>query len=189
MTRSDVLLEKVVVGPLQTNCYILGSKATSEAIVIDPGAQPQEIKNQLKKHHLKIKCIVNTHAHFDHVGANDQFFAPVYIHQLDAKILNSRASYLENGQKIKAGDISLTVIHTPGHTPGGICLNQGKFCFTGDTLFAQGVGRTDFAYGSQEDLFNSIRDKLFTLPDELVIYPGHGPSSTIGEERKNNPFI
>jgi glyoxylase-like metal-dependent hydrolase (beta-lactamase superfamily II) len=149
---------------------------------------------------------VNTHGHADHIGANTYFALPVYIHQLDAKFLTNPelnlssmlglslsscapAKLLKDGQTLKVGDISLKILHTPGHTPGGICLKADKFCLTGDTLFAQGIGRTDIPYASEEDLLTSIREKLFTLPPQVAIYPGHGPSSTIGEEKKNNPFL
>ena len=201
-----MILEKIIVGPMQVNCYILGCPRTSQAIIIDPGAEPEKIERQLKKCGLKVKCIVNTHGHADHIGANTYFALPVYIHQLDAKFLtnpelnlssmlglslisSAPAKLLKDGQTLKVGDISLKILHTPGHTPGGICLKADKFCLTGDTLFAQGIGRTDIPYASEEDLLTSIREKLFTLPPQVAIYPGHGPSSTIGEEKENNPFL
>lgn len=201
-----MILEKIIVGPMQVNCYILGCPRTSQAIIIDPGAEPEKIKRRLKICGLKVKCIVNTHGHADHIGANTYFALPVYIHQLDAKFLTNPelnlssmlglslsscapAKLLKDGQTLKVGDISLKILHTPGHTPGGICLKADKFCLTGDTLFAQGIGRTDIPYASEEDLLTSIREKLFTLPAQVAIYPGHGPSSTIGEEKENNPFL
>ena len=201
-----MILEKIVVGPMQANCYILGSATTADALVVDPGAEPEKIKARLESLGLKASCVVNTHGHIDHIGANSAFEAPVYIHRLDADFLNdprlnlsamlglsvtvsNPVRLLDDGQKLEVGDVNLEAIHTPGHTPGGICLNAGKFCLTGDTLFAQGVGRTDLPNASERVLLNSIRKKLMTLPDELVIYPGHGPSSTIGEERESNPFI
>jgi glyoxylase-like metal-dependent hydrolase (beta-lactamase superfamily II) len=201
-----MIIEKLIVGPMQANCYILGCPRTSEAVVVDPGGDAEKIKAHLAKCGLKVNCVINTHGHVDHIGADNSFSAPVYIHRLDGEFLtNSQLNLsdmcglslklsapdrlLEDGDRIKAGDITLEVIHTPGHTPGGICLNAGKAVFTGDTLFAQGVGRTDFPYASGEDLGLSIRKKLFTLADDVIIYPGHGPSSTIGEEKKSNPFI
>ena len=201
-----MILDKIIVGPLQANCYILGCPRTSRAVVIDPGAEAERIKQRLKKYGLKLDCIINTHGHADHIGANTALAAPVYIHRLDAGFFNNpqlnlsimfdlpvivlaAAKLLEDGQKLKVGTISLEVIHTPGHTPGGICLNAGECIFTGDTLFAQGIGRTNLTYGSEKDLLKSIRERLLPLPDNLVIYPGHGPSSTIGEERKVNAFL
>lgn len=202
-----MIVERIVVGPMQVNCYILGCLRTSWAIVIDPGAEPEKIKRRLNKCNLKIKYIVNTHGHLDHIGANAAMASPVYIHRADADFLTNsqlnlssmlglpfissvRALLLEDGQTLEVGTtMSLEVMHTPGHTPGGICLNAGEFCFTGDTLFAQGIGRTDIPYAREKDLLNSIHERLLTLADSVVIYPGHGPSSTIGEERKNNPFI
>lgn len=199
-------LEKIIVGPMQVNCYILGCSSRSEAIVIDPGDEPERIKDRLKKSGLKINCIINTHGHADHIGADAAFDVPVYIHRLDAPLLKdpqlnlsamlglkldipAPVRLLEDGQKLKLGDIRLEVIHTPGHTPGGICLNAGEFIFTGDTLFAQGIGRTDLPYASEKDLLDSIRSRLFSLAEGVIIYPGHGPSSTIGREKRSNPFI
>ena len=201
-----MILERIIVGPMQANCYILGSAKTHQALVIDPGAEVEEIKRCLKEHQLKIKALVNTHGHIDHIGADAYLDSPVYIHRLDAEFLTNPDLnlcrkfgfilpsikpdvLLEDGQKIEAGEIHLEVIHTPGHTPGGICLRSDNICFTGDTLFAEGIGRTDIPSGNEKDLLNSIRKRLLTLPDEVTIYPGHGPSSTIGRERKNNPFL
>ncbi len=199
-------LEKIVVGPMRVNCYILASKDRGEAIIIDPGAEGAKIKRRLLALGLKAGYIVNTHGHADHIGANAAFDVPVYIHRLDGEfltnpelnfsamfgaplVLPAAQGLLEDGQRIEAAGINLEVIHTPGHTPGGICLNAGEFVFTGDTLFAQGIGRFDLPYASEKDLLDSIRKKLISLPDETIIYPGHGPSSTIGQERKSNPFI
>ena len=199
---TSMIFEKIIVGPLQVNCYLLGLSNTGEAILIDPGAEARKIKKRLKTHNLKVNTIVYTHGHADHIGANHQLNCPVSIHRMDANFLtNPRLNLsgmfespislpeadilLEDGQKIKLGEICLEVIHTPGHTPGGICLNTGKICFTGDTLFAGGIGRTDIPGASEEDLLNSIRSRLLTLEDDVVIYPGHGPSSTIGEEKAN----
>lgn len=201
-----MILERIIVGPLEVNCYILGSGG--QAVVIDPGAEAEKIRRRLNKLKLKAAYIVNTHGHADHIAADACLECPIYIHRLDGQFLTdpqlnlsamlglplliSRpVNFLEHGQHLSVGAISLEVIHTPGHTPGGICLKgEGlDFVFTGDTLFAQGVGRTDIPEASEKDLLNSIRQRLFTLPDALKIYPGHGPSSTIGAEKKNNPFL
>ncbi len=201
-----MILEKIVVGPMQVNCYILGCPRTGKAVLIDPGAEPEKIKARINQRGLKVDYIVNTHGHVDHIGANSALAYPVYIHRLDAEFLRNAQlnlsrmlglslnvaaadKLLEDGQRLEAGTISLEVIHTPGHTPGGICLRTAKICFTGDTLFAQGVGRTDILAASEKDLHNSIRKIFLNLEDEVVIYPGHGASSTIGRERKNNPWI
>ncbi|MBN3039267.1 MAG: MBL fold metallo-hydrolase [Candidatus Omnitrophica bacterium] len=201
-----MILEKLIVGPMQVNCYILGSTSIKEAIIIDPGAEPEKIKRTLQKHCLKPAFIINTHGHIDHIGANALLSLPIYIHEADALFLKDPEKnlsdmlgvpfispeadkLLRDGNNISLGEISLEAIHTPGHTPGGICLCTDNLCFTGDTLFAGGVGRTDFPYGSEKDLLGSIRTKLMALKDEVIIYPGHGPCSTIGEERINNAFL
>ncbi|MFA5411139.1 MAG: MBL fold metallo-hydrolase [Candidatus Omnitrophota bacterium] len=205
-----MILEALCVGPFQVNCYILAAEADSAAILIDPGADEKKIRRVLAKHRLKPAFIVNTHGHIDHIADDDKFGVPIYIHRQDAALLknpelnlsnflmssqsvNSKVEILEDKQKIELGAIRMEVIHTPGHTPGGICLllekPENKILFTGDTLFCQGVGRTDFSYGNEKQLINSIKDKLMKLPPETVIYPGHGPSSTIGEEKKANPFL
>ncbi|MBU1148135.1 MAG: MBL fold metallo-hydrolase, partial [Candidatus Omnitrophica bacterium] len=155
---------------------------------------------------LKPKAVINTHGHGDHIGADSEFGLPIWIHSLDAEFLQDPSKnlsgmlgfllktkpasrLLDEGDVLKIGSVNLEVIHTPGHTPGSICFKGDSVVFTGDTLFCEGIGRTDFAYGSQEDIIRSIKEKLFTLDDNYLIYPGHGPSSSIGKEKVSNPFI
>lgn len=205
-----MILETVCVGPFQVNCYILASSSNSCAIIIDPGDEVGKIKRVLNKHKLKPAFIINTHGHIDHIGCNTKFDVPVYIHSQDLALLKdpqlnlsallmapfsikSQIRTLEDKEVIELGDIQLEVIHLPGHTPGGICLLMqkptNKILFSGDTLFCQGIGRTDFPGADEDLLIKSIKDKLFKLADDTVVYPGHGLSSTIGEEKKNNPFF
>lgn len=202
----DYILETICVGPLEVNCYILGCKRTSEAVIIDPGDDFEKIKKRLEEIGLKPKFILNTHGHADHIGANGRFGLPVMIHRADVTFLknpvkNLSAQFgltvsspksdrlLEDKEKINVGDLVLEVIHTPGHTPGSISFKCDDMVFTGDTLFCEGVGRTDFSYSSEKDLFKSIHEKLLILPDSTKVYPGHGPASTIGHEKANNPFL
>lgn len=211
-----MILETIAVGPNQSNCYILGCSATKEAVIIDPGAEASQIKKLISRSGAKPECIINTHGHADHIGANKDFGLPVFIHKLDADFLTSprknlsmffgfwitsppAGRLLSDGDTVNVGELILEVVHTPGHTPGSICIKvyptpafKSGACpvvFTGDTLFADGVGRTDFAYSSEKDLFDSIKNKLLVLDDDVVIYPGHGPPSTIGREKKTNPFL
>jgi hydroxyacylglutathione hydrolase len=205
-----LILQTLVVGPLETNCYILGDEKSKDAVVIDPGGDFEEIEQALRRLSLKAKYIVLTHGHFDHTGALARLKkatgAEVLIHSADANMLSSsgRAQpfFLEtgtetcpadrtltDGDKVKFGRYELEVLHTPGHTPGGISLAVDKMIFVGDTLFCGSIGRTDLPGGSYEQLMHSIRSKLLSKPDEYLVYPGHGPSSSIGEERESNPFL
>ncbi|PIP18761.1 MAG: MBL fold metallo-hydrolase [Candidatus Omnitrophica bacterium CG08_land_8_20_14_0_20_41_16] len=201
-----MILETVLVGPMGVNCYVLASKEGSRAIIIDPGDEGRKIRQVLDRHNLEPGFIINTHGHYDHIGADNKFDVAVYVHKLDAPLLKepmlnlsglfslpyvvkSKIKFLEDGEIITLDDIRLRVIHTPGHTPGGITLllekPVDKIAFTGDTLFCSGMGRFDLAGGNEKLLIKSIRERLFTLPLETRIYPGHGPASTIGEEKKN----
>jgi len=206
-----MILETVTVGPFEVNCYILAEAAASPAVIIDPGADEKKIRQVLVKHKLKPDIVINTHGHFDHIGCDDKFGVPIYIHPDDEALLKDTSlnlsdflfnSYavgevtiktVKDGEVIESGGIRLEVIATPGHTRGGICLlllkPQNKILFSGDTLFYQGVGRTDFPGASTSDLARSIKEKLFKLAEDTVVYPGHGPSSTIGEEKQGNPFL
>jgi glyoxylase-like metal-dependent hydrolase (beta-lactamase superfamily II) len=201
-----MIIERIIVGPLETNCYILADEKTKDAVIIDPGGDYSRIQKRIEKLGLKPLCVINTHGHGDHIGANEKFDLPIWAHKLDADFLTdpdknlSGAFFahicsppadrlLEGGEKIKAGSLKLEIIHTPGHTPGGICVKCGKALFTGDTLFYQSIGRTDIPMADTNDLLRSIKTKLMVLDDDIFIYPGHGPESTIGEERRNNPFL
>ncbi|MEA3560945.1 MAG: MBL fold metallo-hydrolase [Candidatus Omnitrophota bacterium] len=201
-----MIVKPIAVGEMKANCYILGCESSNQAVIIDPGGDYQRIKDMFKQTGLEPKIIVNTHGHIDHIAANDKFNLPIYIHKLDAECLinpeqnlsalfgpaytsPAAAHLLEDGDKLKIGEIGLDVIHTPGHTPGGICLKTDNIVFTGDTLFYQGIGRTDFPGASEKNLIRSIKEKIFTLSDETVIYPGHGPCSTVGREKRENLFL
>ncbi len=207
-----MIQKALMVGLLQVNCYVLGDEKTREAVVIDPGGDPDDILEVLQHEKLKLKLIIDTHGHFDHVDANQPLKeatqAQIAIHPGDARMLSqpsqealfftgghlkqSQADVLLNeGDILTFGEYRLKVLHTPGHTPGGISLvleNQ-PLVYVGDTLFAGSIGRTDFPGGSFEALINSVRTKLFPLGDHYIVYPGHGPVTTIGEEKKYNPFF
>jgi glyoxylase-like metal-dependent hydrolase (beta-lactamase superfamily II) len=192
-----MILKTVAVGLMQANCYILGCRENTTAIIIDPGGDEDVIKRLLEKYKLKPGFIINTHGHFDHIGCDNSFNVPVYIHKKDSNALSyeigDRIRCLDDGEIIKSDGIVLKVIHVPGHTPGGIALlmlrPKDKILFTGDTLFYQGIGRSDLPFGNEKLLMKSIKEKILMLQDNTVIYPGHGPSSTIGDEKKNNPFL
>ncbi|CAG1066127.1 Hydroxyacylglutathione hydrolase GloC [uncultured bacterium] len=202
----------VIVGALEVNCYIVWDKDSGDGVIIDPGADAAEVEAAARERGVKVRCVLNTHGHFDHVGADAAikaaFGAPVAIHPDDAPLMADAHEHgiffgvstpkqpepdmlLKDGQAVEFGGLRLRVIHTPGHTRGGICLyiEDGKILFTGDTLFAGSVGRTDFEGGSMDDLMASITRKLLPLGDEVRVLPGHGPESTIGEEKEINPFL
>ncbi len=204
-----MILETVNVGVMQVNCYVLACAPGAQAIIIDPGDQPSKINLVLKKHKLKPAMVINTHGHYDHIGCDDEFGVTVYAHKLDLPMLqnagkNLSAAYatsfevkneiktLEDKEIIKLDCLELEVIHLPGHTRGGIGLlmkkPQGNIIFTGDTLFNQGIGRYDLDGGSRIQLEQAIKERLFTLAPQTIVYPGHGPSTTIGAEKDNNLF-
>ncbi|MDI3503090.1 MAG: hydroxyacylglutathione hydrolase [Candidatus Cloacimonadota bacterium] len=194
----------------QTNTWLMWDDQSKDAILVDPAAPDSSLKKQIKEQKLVLRYIVNTHGHGDHIGGNTYFKTafncPLLIHEADAKmlidnkknlsefmgspILSTPADrLLKDGDSIALGSHQITVIHTPGHTPGGICLWVDKYLISGDTLFELSIGRTDFPGGSHEQIIDSIKRKLFVLPDDTVIFPGHGPRSSIGMEKLNNPFV
>jgi len=205
-----MLIETLAVGPLQVNCHIVACPVTREAMVIDPGDEVPKILDRLQENGFKPVVVVNTHAHFDHVGGNralcEATHAPLMIHAADAPLLKKAEqqasayglkavpspepdTLLAEGDVVSVGELRFTVIHTPGHSPGGICLHSDGHLFVGDTLFAGSIGRTDLPGGDFDQLVLGIQQKLWCLGDETIIYPGHGPDSSIGRERTTNPFV
>lgn len=195
-------------------CYILGCEDTHKGIVIDPAGEEERILKTARASGLTIESVVNTHGHPDHTCGNrkiaEQTGAKIYMHALDDRFFNTPQGqsmamqmgftpspsvdvHLEDGDIIPFGDIGLAVLHTPGHSPGGICLYVENNLFTGDTLFVGAVGRTDLPGGSMETLLRSIKDRILSLPDETIVWPGHdyggSPTSTIALEKRNNPYI
>lgn len=188
------MLRKLVVGPYQTNCYILACKNTMEGVVIDPGDEVFRIVKEISRNGVQVRFILITHGHVDHIGGAAELKritdAPILIHPSDAPALRFPPDgTLREGEEIHVGTYTLSVVHTPGHSPGGVCFIAPGAVFTGDTLFAGSVGRTDFPGGSHETLVTGVRKKIFPLGDDLRVYPGHGPASTIGQERRTNPFF
>lgn len=204
-----MIVKSLAVGPIMANCFIAGCEDTHEAVVIDPGDEADRILLSLAESKLKLKYILNTHGHFDHVAANkkmkDATGADLIIHALDAPMLGQISASatmwglsaddspppdrtVAEGDIINFGNLSLKVIHTPGHTQGGISFYADGCVFVGDTLFAGSIGRTDFEGGNFETLIASIREKLFRLADDTRVLTGHGPETTIGSEKQYNPF-
>ncbi|NIM03735.1 MBL fold metallo-hydrolase [bacterium] len=197
------------VGPMEANCYIVYDPDKREGLIIDPGAEGSRLIKFIRQKNISINYIVNTHGHPDHVGANRKIKeytnAPILIHPYDAPLLAKSNSilplifpmessspaadtFIKDGDVIECGEMKLKVLHTPGHTPGGISLLLDDSIFTGDTLFSGSIGRFDLPGGSEEVLLNSIK-KILSLGENLIIYPGHGPSTTVSQELHSNPFI
>lgn len=210
MKSPDIIFERLEVGPLSVNCYIIGSRSDNTAAVIDAGGNVKEIVKILKKQNLTLKYIINTHAHFDHVGGVSELHAltgaPFLLHQGDVPLLDFLDEqsnyfglppipkpkvdrYLIDNEELPLGDEVIRIIHTPGHSPGCVCFLFNNAIFAGDTLFAGSVGRTDLYGGSHDTLINSVKTRLFTLEDHVLVYPGHGPVTTIGKEKKHNPYF
>ena len=208
-----MILEQLVVSPFQSNCWVFGCRETREGVVIDPGDEAERILESVRTHELTIKYLIHTHGHLDHVGATAavqrETGGSILIHEADQIMLDNLPAqaalfggddpeipdidkYIKEGDRIAFGRYVLTVLETPGHSPGGVCIKiEGNEhgVFAGDTLFQNSIGRTDLWGGSYEQLLDSIRDQLLPLDDDTPVYPGHGPQTTIGAEKRNNPFL
>ena len=205
-----MLLEHLLVGPLQANCFIIADEDTGEAAVIDPGGDGSVILKKLESKSWKAVAILNTHAHFDHIAANAELVqgtgAPLMVPRLDEPLLDQAAlqarmyglevqaspkpdRLLDDGDKVDIGNEQIEVIFTPGHSPGGVTFLTSIGIFPGDALFAGSIGRTDLPGGDFATLIQSIRNRILALPDETQVFPGHGPATTVGQEREFNPFL
>jgi len=204
-----MIMRRLVVGQLTTNCYVIGSGSGKEGLVIDPGDEAERILDTINELALDIKLILLTHGHWDHTGALKEVKqatgAKVAIHGDDAGLIHEQSLanmmgfyypdppdpdwLLKDGDEVDVGDLHFNILHTPGHSPGCICILGDGVVFSGDTLFAGGIGRYDLPGSDYDALMNSIATKLMTLPDDTLVYPGHGAATTIGTERQGNPFL
>ena len=204
-------IEKYVVGMIGTNCYLVINEETKDTVMVDPGAYPAKVKNAVKEQGLKLKAVLLTHAHFDHIMGIDtlrrEWSVPVYASALEQKVLTDAnvnlsvaygagyvfadAKFLEDGASLALAGYQIRMISTPGHTAGGCCyyIEEEEVLFSGDTLFAGSVGRTDFPTGSMSTLARSVKERLLSLPEDTQVYPGHMEATTIGFEKENNPFL
>ncbi|HOL95799.1 MAG TPA: MBL fold metallo-hydrolase [bacterium] len=206
----EIRVDILPVGPLQSNCYLIYCSENRKALVVDPGDEGERILRAIQQLRLVPVMIINTHGHGDHIGANgfikERFQIPIAIHAGDAPLLTDPAAnlsawmglpivsppadqILRDGAAIPFEGNMVEVFHTPGHSPGGITLRIGHHLLTGDALFKGSIGRTDLPGSSQAQLLEGIRRHILSLPDDVIIYPGHGPSTTVGEERRYNPFL
>ena len=204
-----MIIKLLVVGPLASNCYIVGDEATNEGVIVDPADEAEIILQSVAEFGLTIRSIVLTHGHPDHIAAlkevKEATGAEIAVHTSDSEYHRQQAlaltfgfrcpslpppdRLLKDGDSLDIGELHFKVIHTPGHTPGGICLLGHGVLFSGDTLFNYGIGRYDLPGGDYAQLMNSLQATLMALPDETIVYPGHGPKTTIGAERRDNPFL
>jgi glyoxylase-like metal-dependent hydrolase (beta-lactamase superfamily II) len=205
-----MILERLEVTSFLMNCYIVGCEKTNACAIIDPGGSFQYIDERITALGLSPKMILLTHGHADHIGAvedlKNKYNIPVYVHEFDSEMINKpelNHSYdifrkkisldfdflLKDGQTIELGELKINVIHTPGHTRGGVCFKIDDIILSGDTLFKYSIGRTDFEGGSMEVIINSIVNKLFVYNDDITVYPGHGSETSIGDEKKANPYV
>jgi hydroxyacylglutathione hydrolase len=207
---AKLVLEHLLVGPLQSNCFILGDEESGEAVIIDPGGDGDKIISAVSRKPWKVKAILNTHAHFDHTAANaivkketgaplmapkadSPFMAQAHVaarmYGLEVDASPDPDRLLEDGDTIDLGDEKIAVISTPGHTPGGATFVTSIGIFPGDSIFAGSIGRTDLPGGDHDTLIHSIKSRLLSLDDETPVFPGHGPATTVGRERTHNPFL
>jgi glyoxylase-like metal-dependent hydrolase (beta-lactamase superfamily II) len=210
MMSDGLIVHQLSVGPLQVNCFLVACPKTRDAMVIDPGEEGTRILHLAKSEGVKISKVVNTHAHFDHIGANRQLIdgtaAELMLHEADLPLLQNARNHAEvygltvspspepdrllgQGDTFEVGEYSFRVFHVPGHSPGGICLLSDGHLFVGDVLFAGSIGRTDLPGGDFDTLVEGVREHLLGLPDGTIVHPGHGPDTTIGRERQMNPFV
>jgi len=206
----NLLVHQLSVGPLQVNCFVVACQRTREAMVIDPGEDGPRILQLAESNGYQVKKIVNTHGHFDHIGANqpvkEATGAVLMMHEADLPLLQNARNhaqaygltvspspdpdkFLNEGDVFSVGEQSFSIFHVPGHSPGSICLLSDGHLFVGDVLFAGSVGRTDLPGGDFDALIEGVREKLFRLPAETIVHPGHGPDTTIGREKQTNPFV
>lgn len=205
-----MILESFEVGPFMVNCYLVGCENTRDAMIIDPGDLGEMILQRAADLNLNVKHIVNTHGHADHIKDNglikERTGVPIWIHELDAPMLpipNHNLSaffgfsissppadkFLKEGTDFILGNLLFQIIHTPGHSRGGVCLLNDKVIFVGDTLFRESIGRTDLPGGDFNTLEQSIRERIYTLDEDVIVYPGHGPPTSVGFEKQHNPWV
>lgn len=207
-------IERIKVGALEANCYLVVCPATRATLLVDPGAEPERILEAVVASGAQVKLVVHTHGHFDHIGATEAVLAVLpepaplaahpadtYLYEAENRAMGAPFGYplpeslatpdvaLANGQTLEIGTLRIEVLHTPGHTPGSICLVVDNACLSGDTLFRRGIGRTDLLGGDEEAIYESIASRLYPLSAEMRVYPGHGEVTTIGDERRLNPFV